>query len=187
MGEVYRATDTRLGREVAIKVLPVTAAASPDALARFEREGRAIASLNHSNICTLFDVGTDEGHPCLVMELLSGASLHEVLEAGPLPVGALIDHAIELADALHAALGRGPARGPEAAEAPRASGRYRPVERFAPGSRCAAAFEFRRGAGGRPGAPTSGCDRHRRGRGARRGGDRLVGRWPARGPAAACP
>src|SRR5512145_1666498 len=107
MGVVYRGTDTRLGREVAIKVLPVTAAASPDALARFEREGRAIASLNHSNICTLFDVGTDEGHPYLVMELLSGGSLQQVLGAGPLPIGALIDHAIALADALHAAHARG--------------------------------------------------------------------------------
>jgi hypothetical protein len=107
MGEVYRGTDTRLGREVAIKILPVAAPASPDALARFEREGRAIASLNHPNICTLFDVGTEGGHPYLVMELLSGASLHQVLAAGPLPVGALIDHAIALADALDAAHARG--------------------------------------------------------------------------------
>jgi serine/threonine protein kinase len=107
MGEVYRGTDTRLGREVAIKVLPVATGTSSDALARFEREGRAIAALNHPNICTLFDVGTDEGRPYLVMELLAGASLHEVLAAGPLPVGALIDHGISLADALHAAHSRG--------------------------------------------------------------------------------
>ena len=107
MGEVYRGTDTRLGREVAIKVLPAATAASPDALARFEREGRAIAALNHPNICTLFDVGTDEGRPYLVMELLDGATLHQVLAAGPLPIRALIDHAIALADALHAAHARG--------------------------------------------------------------------------------
>ena len=107
MGVLYRGTDTRLGREVAIKVLPVTAAVSPDALARFEREGRAIASLNHPNICTLFDVGTDGGQPYLVMELLSGASLHQVLAAGPLPAGTLVEHAIALADALHAAHARG--------------------------------------------------------------------------------
>ena len=85
MGEVYRGTDTRLGREVAIKVLPAATAASPDALARFEREGRAIAALNHPNICTLFDVGTDAGRPYLVMELLAGATLHQVLADGPLP------------------------------------------------------------------------------------------------------
>ena len=77
------------GREVAIKVLPVATAGSPDALARFEREGRAIAALNHPNICTLFDVGTDAGQPYLVMELLAGATLHEVLAAGPLPIGTL--------------------------------------------------------------------------------------------------
>jgi Tol biopolymer transport system component len=107
MGVLYRGTDTRLGREVAIKVLPVTEAVSPDALARFEREGRAIASLNHPHICTLFDVGTDDGQPYLVMELLSGASLHQVLAAGPLPVGTLVEHATALADALHAAHARG--------------------------------------------------------------------------------
>ena len=107
MGVVYRGTDTRLGREVAIKVLPVATAASPEARARFEREGRAIAALNHPNICTLFDVGTADGHPYLVMELLDGATLHQTLASGPLPIPALIDHAIALADALHAAHARG--------------------------------------------------------------------------------
>jgi hypothetical protein len=85
MGEVYRGTDTRLGRDVAIKVLPIATMASADAIARFEREGRAIAALNHPNICTLFDVGTDAGRPYLVMELLSGASLHQV--AHPIAAG----------------------------------------------------------------------------------------------------
>ena len=107
MGEVYRGTDTRLGREVAIKVLPVATASASDALARFEREGRAIATLNHPNICTLFDVGTDAGRPYLVMELLAGATLHQALGSGPLPVGALLDHAIALADGLQAAHARG--------------------------------------------------------------------------------
>src|SRR5918996_611180 len=106
MGEVYRGTDTRLGREVAIKVLPATTQ-SPDALARFEREGRAIAALNHPNICTLYDVGTADGRPYLVMELLAGATLHQVLAARSLPIPALVDHAIALADALHAAHARG--------------------------------------------------------------------------------
>jgi serine/threonine protein kinase len=107
MGEVYRGIDTRLDREVAIKVLPVATAAAPDALARFEREGRAIAALNHPNICTLYDVGTDDGRPYLVMELLAGDSLHQALAAGPLAINALIDHGIALADALHAAHSRG--------------------------------------------------------------------------------
>ena len=107
MGVVYRGVDTRLRREVAIKVLGATTASSPDALARFEREGRAIAALNHPNICTLFDVGTAEGHPFLVMELLDGRTLHQALASGPLPVGALLDHGIALADALHAAHARG--------------------------------------------------------------------------------
>src|SRR5262245_30074138 len=95
MGEVYRGSDTRLGREVAIKILPI-ATATPEALARFEREARAIAALNHPNICTLYDVGTGDGHPYLVMELLAGATLHHVLASGALPVPALIDHAIAL-------------------------------------------------------------------------------------------
>jgi Tol biopolymer transport system component len=102
MGEVYRGMDTRLGRPVALKVLP-PATSSADALARFEREGRAIAALNHPNICTLFDVGSSDGRPFLVMELLSGASLQQHLAAGPLAIEPLIDHAIALADALHAA------------------------------------------------------------------------------------
>ena len=78
-----------------------------DVLARFEREGLAIAALNHPNICTLFDVGTDEGRPYLVMELLTGASLHRCSPAGPLPIAAFIDYGVALADALHAAHSRG--------------------------------------------------------------------------------
>ena len=107
MGEVYRGTDPRLGREVAIKVIAAGTVDSRDTRARFEREARAIAALSHPNICTLFDVGTDEGRPYLVMELLAGAPLDHVLAAGPLPIGALVDHAIALADALHAAHVRG--------------------------------------------------------------------------------
>jgi serine/threonine protein kinase len=102
MGQVYRARDTRLGRDVAIKVVNA-AAGSPDAVARFEREGRAIAALNHPNICMLFDVGASGGHPYLVMELLEGSTLHDVVARGPMPVAALIDHGIALADALHTA------------------------------------------------------------------------------------
>ena len=107
MGEVYRATDTRLGRDVAVKVLPGHATLSPDAEARFEREARAIAALNHPNICTLFDVGADEGRTFLVMELLDGETLHHVLSRGPMAIPAVVDRAIALADALDAAHGRG--------------------------------------------------------------------------------
>jgi hypothetical protein len=106
MGQVYRARDTRLDREVALKVVSGDSA-SPEAFARFQREARAIAALSHPNICTLFDIGATDGHPYLVMELLEGRTLHDVLAGGPLPVPALLDHAAALADALHAAHGRG--------------------------------------------------------------------------------
>jgi eukaryotic-like serine/threonine-protein kinase len=106
MGEVYRAVHTRLGREVAIKVLPASAAGSPDAQARFEREARAIASLSHPNICTLHDVGTADGRTYLVMELLSGETLHQVLARGPLPIPAIIEHGAALADAIDSAHAR---------------------------------------------------------------------------------
>jgi serine/threonine protein kinase len=107
MGEVYRATDTRLGRDVAVKVLPEAAADASDARARFEREARAIAALNHPNICTLYDVGAAQGRTYLVMELLTGETLHHRLSRGPLPVADLLDHGAALADALDAAHGRG--------------------------------------------------------------------------------
>jgi serine/threonine protein kinase len=107
MGQVYRARDTRLGRDVAIKVVGTTSAASGEVLARFEREGRAIAALNHPNICTLFDVGVAEGHPYLVMELLEGSTLHDLVAQGPMPLASLIEHGIALADALQTAHARG--------------------------------------------------------------------------------
>ena len=106
MGEVYRGVDTRLGREVAIKVLPASAAGSPDAQARFEREARAIAALNHPNICTLFDVGTADGHTYLVMELLSGETLHQLLARGALPIPAVVEHGAVLTDAIESAHAR---------------------------------------------------------------------------------
>jgi serine/threonine-protein kinase len=107
MGEVYRGTDTRLGRDVAIKVLPATTDLSADALARFDREGKAIAALNHPNICTLFDVGREHGRPYLVMELLAGATLDHAIAAGALPIPTIVEHAIALSDALHAAHAQG--------------------------------------------------------------------------------
>ena len=79
MGEVYRARDPRLGRDVAIKVLPEEIAADPDRLRRFEQEARAVAALNHPHILTVHDVGTHEGTPYVVTELLEGETLREVL------------------------------------------------------------------------------------------------------------
>src|SRR5260370_14917572 len=75
MGEVYRARDTRLGRDVAIKVLPSHLSSNPDLKARFEREAKAISALNHPHICHLYDVGSQDGTDYLVMELLAGETL----------------------------------------------------------------------------------------------------------------
>src|SRR5947207_6255059 len=100
MGEVYRARDTRLDRSVAIKILPQHLASTPDARARFEREARAISSLNHPHICTLYDVGTQDGVDYLVMEMLEGETLAARLERGPLPAAELLRIAIQIADAL---------------------------------------------------------------------------------------
>jgi serine/threonine protein kinase len=107
MGEVYTALDTRLDRLVALKVLSSHLAQDPTARARFDREAKAIAGLNHPNVCALFDIGRDQGHEYLVMELLEGATLQERLQQGPLDVVSLVTHAIALADALDTAHGRG--------------------------------------------------------------------------------
>src|SRR6185436_10345547 len=99
MGEVYRARDTRLERTVAIKVLPDTLTASPVALERFQREARAIAALQHPNICAIYDVGeTGDRHRFIVMELLQGETLRERLTRGPMEMSVLADIAIALAD-----------------------------------------------------------------------------------------
>jgi serine/threonine protein kinase len=82
MGEVYRARDPRLGREVAIKLVATEGEPSPDRLRRFETEARAAAALSHPNVVTVFDVGTHEGHPYLVLELLEGKTLRETLRSG---------------------------------------------------------------------------------------------------------
>jgi serine/threonine protein kinase/Flp pilus assembly protein TadD len=107
MGEVYRARDTRLERDVAIKMLPNSIARDPHALERFSREARTVASVNHPRICTIFDVGEYQGSPYLVMELLEGKPLYGLLEAGGLPVEQLIEWGMQLADALEAAHARG--------------------------------------------------------------------------------
>ncbi len=107
MGEVYRATDTRLGRDVAVKVLPGGLAKDPDRLRRFEQEARTIAALNHPNILGIHDIGTHDGAPFLVSELLEGQTLREKLEAGPLPVRRAIEYALGIAQGLAAAHDKG--------------------------------------------------------------------------------
>jgi eukaryotic-like serine/threonine-protein kinase len=100
MGEVYAARDTRLGRTVAIKVLVGKVATRPDALPRFEREARAVSSLNHPNICTLYDIGHQNGLTYLVMEYLEGKSLAERLSEGPLLIEEVLRYTSEIASAL---------------------------------------------------------------------------------------
>jgi eukaryotic-like serine/threonine-protein kinase len=100
MGEVYRARDTRLDRIVAIKILPDHLASRAELRERFEREAKTIASLNHPHICTLYDVGQQDGTDYLVMEYLEGETLAERLKKGPLPLAQVLRYAIEIADAL---------------------------------------------------------------------------------------
>jgi serine/threonine protein kinase len=104
MGEVYRARDPRLGREVAIKVVPDTVSGSAHALDRFEREARAVAALQHPNICAIYDIGeTSDRRPFIVMELLDGETLQQRLQGGPLAIVTLVDLGIVVADALDVA------------------------------------------------------------------------------------
>ncbi|MFZ1947193.1 MAG: protein kinase, partial [bacterium] len=107
MGEVYRASDTRLGRDVAIKVLSPHLAATPEVRARFEREARTISQLNHPHICTLHDIGHHKGMDYLVMELLEGETLAHRLEKGPLAVPLVLSIGAEIAEALDVAHRRG--------------------------------------------------------------------------------
>ena len=100
MGEVYKATDTRLDRPVAIKVLPEHVASDPDLKQRFEREARTVAALNHPHICTLYDIGREGETDFLVMEYLDGETVAQRLEKGALPLDQALQIAIEIADAL---------------------------------------------------------------------------------------
>jgi TolB-like protein len=107
MGEVYRATDTKLGREVALKVLPAGMELDPARLGRFQREARAIAALNHPHIVTIFSVEEAEGVHFLTMELVEGQALGQLIPAGEMPVARLVEIGAELADALSAAHAKG--------------------------------------------------------------------------------
>lgn len=107
MGEVYRARDPRIGRDVAIKVLPPSFAQDADRLRRFEQEVRASGALNHPNILTIFDVGQGDGSPYIVSELLEGSTLLDRMRAGPIPTAKAIEYALEVSRGLAAAHGKG--------------------------------------------------------------------------------
>ncbi len=107
MGEVYRARDTRLDRDVAIKVLPAHLSRSPEFKHRFEREAKSISQLTHAHICTLYDVGHHDGTDFLVMELLEGETLAQRLTKGALPIDQVLRHGVEIASALDAAHRKG--------------------------------------------------------------------------------
>src|SRR5919202_4525907 len=107
MGEVYLARDPKLGREVAIKVLPATFSADAERLARFEQEACAAGALNHPNILSVHDVGAENGAPYVVSELLAGETLREALHGAPLPQRKALDYATQIARGLAAAHERG--------------------------------------------------------------------------------
>ncbi|MGH9253276.1 MAG: serine/threonine-protein kinase [Vicinamibacterales bacterium] len=107
MGEVYRARDPRLGRDVAIKVLPPAFSTDPERLARFEQEARAAAALNHPNILAVHDVGQHDGAPYIVSELLDGETLRDRLNGGAVPVRKAVEYAVQIARGLAAAHEKG--------------------------------------------------------------------------------
>jgi eukaryotic-like serine/threonine-protein kinase len=107
MGEVYRARDTRLGRDVALKILPESFARDADRLRRFKQEAQAVAALNHPNILAIFDVSYVEGAPFLVSELLEGESLRKTMDHGPIRQGKVIEYAVQIANGLAAAHDKG--------------------------------------------------------------------------------
>src|SRR5271168_38988 len=107
MGEVYRALDTRLDRVVAIKVLPSSFAADADHLQRFEREARSVAALSHPNILAVHDVGTHDGTPYMVCELLEGETLRERLQGGVISPRKAIEMAVQIVQGLAAAFDKG--------------------------------------------------------------------------------
>ena len=142
MGEVYRATDTNLGRQVAIKVLPDTFLHDPERLARFEREARTLASLNHPNIASIYGLEKADGIRGLVMELVEGPTLAERIAQGPIAIEEALPIAKQIAEALEAAHEQGIS--PERSEARQRQGasrrdgegaRFRPCESAGAGGR----------------------------------------------------